>query len=328
MSQSLLGPVFARCGAHLPKIDSAYLDCVSDTLAVLLAARGVEDVRTPFACDWRFDLIEEPEGPHRLDLPPRGQDDLLGRRTGWRPRWQPIVSLDTDLPVWRDMLASGVPVVLVGDAFGLPWTPYSGHEHMDHGFVLEGIEHDGETTAHIVDPYENATQWGRALPVCTRVSLRSLASALTGGRWAVLEPAAAAPAIPPGAVLLGNARAILTSAEQGHYQRFVDQYRPLRMQELTHLALQTWLLTRSRGLHGRWLATLPEDVLAARLRDRFADEVETSWQRAAEITYLALRRVGSGRAAPTSVLTALQTAAEAEAAFAAEVLAGGGQPAC
>src|SRR5258705_9758917 len=49
-------PAYARCGHLLPRVDSAYLDCVSDTLALLLAARGVADVLTPFACDWRFDL--------------------------------------------------------------------------------------------------------------------------------------------------------------------------------------------------------------------------------------------------------------------------------
>lgn len=329
MPQQLPAPVLTGCGEHLSEVDGSLLDCVSDALALLLAHHGFAEPTAPFSCDWRFDLVDTDGAlDHGLDLPPRDQDDLLAMRTGWRPRWRAIGSPHADVAAWSDILAGGSPVVLVGDAFGLPWLPYRGHEHMEHGFVLEGIEPsgpDGDAVLHVVDPYENATQWGRAVPVRTTVQAASVLPALDGGRWAVLEPSGEGGAARPlEEVLAANARAILDAAEGGSYRRFAEQYRPLGVAELHHLALQTWLLTRNRGLHRRWL----ESVATTALAERFAADVEVTWQRTSEMAYLALRRVRSGRAAPTGVLAALETAAEAERVFASAVLTGKGGSAC
>lgn len=49
------------CGLCYDCVDSAYLDCLNDNLAVLLLHVGVADVRTPFACQWYFDF--DPEHP-------------------------------------------------------------------------------------------------------------------------------------------------------------------------------------------------------------------------------------------------------------------------
>lgn len=325
MTDVLLDPVSAPCADHLSRVDSPYLDCVSDTLALLLAHRGVRDVRTPFACDWRFDMVDNATGPAGPDLPPARQDDLLAARTGWRPRWSPVAGLDDDLPRWWARLREGEPVVVVGDAYELPWLPYAGHEHMEHGFILDGLvpAADGRSMcAHVVDPYDNATEWGHATPLTTEVPVPSLATALAGGRWAVLEQAGAPDPPDSATVLADNAAAILDAARTGAYRRFVEQYRPMGTGELTHLALQTWLLTRQRGLHARWLRDLPGTVLGPGMATRFADEVEAGWRRAGEVVYLALRRVASGRAAPTGALTAVQAAGESEARFAADLLAG------
>lgn len=321
MTDTLLTPVFAGCADRLPMVDSAYLDCVSNTLALLLAHRGLPDVRTPFACDWRFDLAGPGDGFAGPDLPPADQDELLATRTGWRPGWLPIGDLNDDLPRWWARLAEDRPVVLVGDAFEMAWLPYAGHEHMEHGFVLEGLSRsaDGTVLAHVVDPYDNVTQWGRATPLTTEVPVSALTAALAGGRWATLERTGLPAPLDPVPQLAGNATAILDAARTGAYERFVDQYRPMGTGELTHLALQTWLLTRQRGLHARWLGDLPEAVLAPELATRFADEVETGWRRAGEVVYLALRRVAAGRAAPTSALTAVRAACEAETRFAADL---------
>ena len=72
--------VFARCEPLLARVDSADLDCVCDNVALLLAHAGVADVRTPFALDWRFDLIDGSGGLPRLDLPPADLPELLAQR--------------------------------------------------------------------------------------------------------------------------------------------------------------------------------------------------------------------------------------------------------
>ncbi|WP_433392213.1 BtrH N-terminal domain-containing protein [Micromonospora sp. KLBMP9576] len=308
MTDLLRTDVAVPCGRFLSQVDGARLDCVSDALAVLLAARGVPDVRDPFARDWRFDLRAGP-APARVALPAPDQDDLLARRTGWRPRWsatEPGTAADS----WRAALREGAPVAVVGDAYHLPWLPYHGHEHMEHGFVVDGLDADG--TVHVVDPYENATEWGRAVPTATRVGLDTLAPALPGGRWAVLVAATTAPEAPdPRAQVAANVAAVRAAADSGAYERFVAAHAPAGRDELENLTLQTWLLARDRGLHARWLADLPAEAVDPGFVARFAD-VERGWRRATETAYLALRRVRGGRRAPGAALDALRTVTAAE----------------
>lgn len=329
MGDHLANDMAAVCSKLLPQVDAVYLDCVSDDLALLLAARDVADVRTPFAQDWRFDLVEREDEPPQVDLPPARQDELLGERTGWRPRWRPITSVDRDLPQWQRELGSGSPVLLVGDAFYLPWLPYQGHEHMTHGFVLVALHptHDehgdtaaGDLTAHVVDPYDNVTEWGAAKPLATSLSVRDLSPALSGGRWAVLVPAAPAEPVSPAVQVAANATAILASAGQGLYQRFADCHRQAGPAGFHSLSLQTWLLARNRALHAQWLAALPPGVIDPALADRFLTEACGGWQRATQMAYIALRRVRSGRTAPRAAFAAVLSAADAEVILARSLL--------
>src|ERR1051326_895056 len=107
MTELLAGRVAESYAPLLPRVEGAYLDCVSDDLALLLAVYGVTDVCTPFAQDWRFDLTERGNGPVRIDLPPADQDELLSQRTGWRPRWRPVRSVERDAPDWQRALGAG-----------------------------------------------------------------------------------------------------------------------------------------------------------------------------------------------------------------------------
>ncbi|MBO4204636.1 BtrH N-terminal domain-containing protein [Micromonospora echinofusca] len=321
---------FVPCADQLRRVDGALLDCVSDDIALLLAARGVDDLRDPFARDWRFVLRRPVVGLPQVELPAADQDDLLARRTGLRPRWRPAGPPGQWADQWRRALHAGDPVLLVGDAYHLPWLPYHGHEHMDHGFVLEGIGADdtgGGPVAHVVDPYDNATEWGRATPLATRLPLADLRAALSDGRWATLVQESAVDATPdPDQQVAANAAAVLRAAGQGTYATFLDAHRSLGRAELANLTVQTWLLARDRGLHARWLADRPAGTRAAALADRFDGEIAAGWRRAAEATYLAARRVRSGRRAPGSALTTVQAVVAAETALARSLEEG--EPRC
>ncbi|HEX6871192.1 MAG TPA: hypothetical protein VF163_08845, partial [Micromonosporaceae bacterium] len=205
------------------------------------------------------------------------------------------------------------------------------------GFVLEGLDPCGrvndlsgaglsaaDVTAHVVDPYRNATQWGQANPLTTALPLADLGPALAGGRWAVLEPASDPVPVHPESALAANAAAIMSAAEHGAYRRFVVRHQRLGPVELEHLTLQAWLLSRSRALHGRWLADLPPAVLDPAQAFRFQGQVAAGWRRVSELSYLALRRVRSGRPAPNAVLAALTSVADAEASFARDLPNGAG----
>lgn len=329
MTELLAGRVAESYAPLLPRVEGAYLDCVSDDLALLLAAYGVSDVCTPFAQDWRFDLTESGNGPVRIDLPPADQDELLGQRTGWRPSWRPVTSVERDAPDWQRALGAGEPVLLVGDAFCLPWLPYAGHEHMDHGFVLTGLGADdgaegpaSDLIAHIADPYRNVTEWGAAEPLATRLPLGELAPALAGGRWAVLVAAPATAPTPPQHRIAANATAILAAADGGGYQRFIADHQQAELSQLQSLSLQTWLLARNRALHARWLAGLAPELVHPSLAGRFETEINGGWQRAMEMSYIALRRVRSGRRAPGAAIAAVEAVARAEASLARSLLSG------
>jgi hypothetical protein len=92
------------------------------------------------------------------------------------------------LDSWAAELGRGNAVAVTADAFFLPWLPYCGNEHMEHGFVVEGVEGGREPVLHVVDPYENRTRRGHARPTTTKVVLGDLGHALDRGAWAVLEP--------------------------------------------------------------------------------------------------------------------------------------------
>lgn len=301
--------VLASCGQFLPRVDSAYLDCISDAVALVLAQAGVVNVREAFAADWHFELVTGDQGLPRPDLPPADLADRLARRTGFTLRWQALSSVSDALPQWHDLLAQERPVLVVGDAFHLPWVPYAGHEHMDHGFVVEGIGADG--VVQLVDPYENTTEWGRAVPLAMSLPAAELAQAVSGGRWAVLERTGEPRPVDVATQLAGNARAV-----DADLRAFVAAHRVLDEPALANLTLSTWLLARNRELHGRWLedvAVALADVGLADLPDRFDREVTRAWKRAAEASYIAGRRLRSGRAVPPVALTALEQATAAEA---------------
>jgi hypothetical protein len=306
--------VSGRCAPLLDRVDSANLDCVSDNVALLLAHAGVADVRTPFALDWRFDLRERADGLPRLDLPPAGLPELLAERTGFTLEWQPVGPLATAVAEWREALAAGEPVLVVGDAFDLPWVPYHGHKHLDHGFVLEGLE-DG--VAHIVDAYDNVTQWGRAEPLATTVLVDDLTAALEGGRWTLLTQVGDPTPLDVAERLAENAAAILEAERDGSYRRFVEAHREPDERTLDNLTLQTWLLARNRSLHARWLA---DQEGLGDLAERFETQVVAPWRRAAETAYMALRRVSAGRQPPPAAFQAAEAAVAAEPALAAELL--------
>ena len=305
---------FADCAALLGRVDSADLDCVCDNVALLLAHAGVADVRTPFALDWRFDLVEGRGGRPRLDLPPASLPELLAERTGFTLEWRPVGALEEAVAEWREALDRGEPVLVVGDAFDLPWVPYHGRKHLDHGFVVEGVE-DGVT--HVVDAYDNVTQWGRAEPLATTVPVADLAAALEDGSWTLLVRVGDAAPLDLGERLADNAAAIVAAEADGSYRRFVEAHREPDEPTLDNLTLQTWLLARNRSLHARWLADQEE---LGDLPERFESEVVAAWRRAAETAYMALRRVSAGRQPPPAALHAAEAAVAAEPALAAELL--------
>lgn len=314
---------FAPCAALLNRVDSALLDCVSDDLALLLAQAGVDDVRTPFASRWKFCLIEDSDGPPRLNLPSRDQDTWLATRTGFTPRWRDVGGdVAAAVLAWHAELNAGRAVLVVGDAFHMPWLPYHRNEHMAHGFVVEGIDPLGESrepVLHVVDPYDNATAYGRAVPLSVKVGLADVALALGDGSWAVLDNVGEPTPLDVPHQVATNAEGILAAERDGSFDRLLDGHADLGKEAVENLALQIWLLVRDRSLHRLWLIDERAELRRIGVEElpaRFEAELVPAWRKASEMAYIATRRVHSGRAAPRSVLDAVRIAAEQETAVA------------
>jgi hypothetical protein len=309
----------ARCADLLHLVDSSMLDCVSDDLALLLAQAGTADIRSPFAQDWRFELDTRPGELPRLALPPADQSDLLARRTGWRPRWHRTGR--TQAPErWSEQLGHGRAVLVLADTWDLDWLPYAGHEHIVHGFVVDEL---AGSEVEVVDPYQNVTAWGEARPTVLRRPLDELLARMPDPvDWAVLEPAGQAEPPDERSQLERNGRAIQAAARAGTPAGFVAAHDGLDEPAARNLALQTWLLVRSRAYHAGWLADAAgrlDDTRLGAFADRFRERVVSGWRRAAESAYLAQRRVMAGRSVPRAVLGLVESVCAVEAELAAEL---------
>ncbi len=317
----MTGPSAAgRWYAAMERADTDLLDCLAVNLAVLLAWHGAADLRTPFAARWRFRLRGDGAGGSRLDLPPQDLAQDLRELAGWELRWQPAADLASELPAWAVACDEGQPVLVVADAFDMPWIPYAGHEHMEHSFIVARVDGDCLT---ITDGYANATEWGAAQPVTATVGRAEIAGLLAGaGRWSVPRPAGSPAAgsadCPLAATTIAqlvrdNANEITAAREAGCYDSFLRGAAALAQAgDLAPVAVDSWLLARSRGLHARWLDSSAAAWVPAKVRLDFAANVATAWTRAAQMSYIGLRRARSGRAVPPALSECLRRACAAE----------------
>ena len=153
-----------NCGVRPGEVDSSCLDCIDVNLATLLLHFGMNPVRPLFACQWYFEFDESSkDGLPVLRSAPLGH--ILETYAGYAIRKIPFEA-GTCLPVLREHLETGQPLLVIGDAFLMPWLPYFGREHMAHSFIVNGFDRC-EQAVLIVDNYYNRTVWGDAVPLET-----------------------------------------------------------------------------------------------------------------------------------------------------------------
>lgn len=296
------------------RVASAYLDCVAVNLAALLQYYAVEDLRSPFACQWYFQFHEDNALPEVLHTP---LAEVILRSTGYAvhtygPQQTSLVQ------VCLDFLSRQKPVLVFGDAYSMPWLPYYQQEHMEHSFIVNGVNQE-QNMFHIVDAYSNQTEWGKALPCTAHLRVETFTHIVEAleterrGTVAVLERVQAAAPLDTALFLRLNAERMLfqLSHEDAlrRFSRFYAQHAE-NVAMLRQFVLGCWLLTRARSLHAVWLADLAgfslSSVVNSSLAQRFQEEVVAPWQQVSDFAYLTLRRVMRGRRAPLTCFEMLE----------------------
>lgn len=265
--------------AGAPSVRAELLDCVQSTLAVLAdrfhgpgshLALGAELRFAPARGEHGFPTVE-PEPDHQLSsaVPALGLTVLADRL---RPRVGDL----------RGLTEEHGALYVLADSYWMPWLPYHLRAHMEHSFLLEP---DG-ARAVVTDAYQNQTQWGPASPGRWELSWDGLPEP---SRVLALAPADGGRPEPVRRIEIGPCDDYL-AAYAGH---------PERLAALNRLAVETWLLTRSRKLHAAFAVTASVPAVEAHLR---------RWDQIATRAFVALRRVQLGKPEPEGLLAELGAA--------------------
>ncbi|MEV0354995.1 hypothetical protein AB0H71_02930 [Nocardia sp. NPDC050697] len=170
-------------------------------------------------------------------------------------------------------------LVAIGDAYAMPWTPYAGQKHIEHGFLVLG-------TDLAFDPYRTITEFGAAVPTVITEPDRRAATITRHLKVEVIDPGACA-AEP------------VSHTDPDATAEYRERLRGGTL-TLDQLALDTWLLARARRVNDRYRPGL------------LAESIE-AWTRASEVVYLALRRAKRGRSVPATYIDAVAAALDVDA---------------
>lgn len=294
------------------------LSCLDANIEVLLRHAGVTETAVLTALGALCSLdVAPPELPVLTPLP---REAWIERCTGLRLTQAPASTGAELIESARAVVGSGSPVLIVADAFTVPWNPYAGHEHHEHGFVVDGF---GEGTVHVVDAYTNTTRYGPTDPGARWVDSNDLISGLRPAgdhfelRHLVGEVTAADPAALAAEAIAANTRAWRAAEVRGRDAAALVAFAEdgLDLDGLAWLSLAVWLITRNRQAHAEWwrrqgAASASEGAQAAVAEA--AESVLEQWRSIQAVSYLAWRRVEAGKPCPTTLAATLTGAAKAE----------------
>jgi hypothetical protein len=267
-----------RWGSVLTALRADALDCLQTTFALITDHAHGPGTHLALGAQWGL-----PSPVPSLDVRLAQARDMLGLVPVKRRRNLAGQAL-------RRVAMPGRYLYVIADAYHLPWLPYAGRQHMEHSFLIDSAADAHSDAFVVVDPYHNDTPWGPARPGAWEVTSARIDAAMAG---------AAALTVAPGSPPRLNVPAVLASNAAGLQAEAVQQYmagaRSMASQAgaLERLVLDIWVACRERLLHAVWLASLHRPPASAPEMAQLAED----WQRLAARSYIAVRRVSSGRAA-------------------------------
>jgi hypothetical protein len=288
-------------------VDLTLLDCFQANVAMVLLLGDVADLTSVLGAQWWFrDAEPEPE----FTFEPEAV--RIERMTGLRAvESSPLPGGIREF--CANALRSGLPPVVISDAYLLPWVPYAGRRHIDHSFVVTGV---GNAGISFTDLYMNRTEWGDARPLDGDLDATVLGRLDRCPRTrARTFEAVGAPDDQPGSLarLAVANRSALGSWGPGDYLAMTRRHigTPAGIEALAEI---TWAVHRRRRLYGEWLTGADRQcpgLFPPRFAERFQQQVGRSWAEASRFAYLSARRMRAGRS-PAAVTGPIEAAAAAE----------------
>lgn len=313
-----LGPGSAEERAALGVLaqggNAELLTCAAANVEAVLRYYRAPEVLTALGSQFFFST--EPSGRY-ASFEHTAEESAVARWTGIELIEDRAEGFDRAMGKLTELLFDGRPVLVFVDAFGVPWNPYSGHEHHEHAFVIDGFDSEANEL-HVVDAYVNATPYGPASPFSSWIPVSRLRGQLRpagdayrmmrfdgGGSAEKLEPESVME------ILNENVAAHRSAAERGEsLARLARWAETEKLDEgaVQWLSLVSWLGTRARSLHLSWLREVdrrfPKLGLAFPLVQGFEGLVG-NWQKTQGTAYMAFRRLAAGRPCPPTLHEAL-----------------------
>jgi hypothetical protein len=289
-------------------VDLVLLDCLQANVAMVFHMAGVADLTSVLGAQWWFRDAEP--GPEFMF---ESEAARIQRMTGLRAV-ESVPGRAGTRAACTDALHAGLLPIVISDAYVLPWVPYAGRRHMDHSFVVTGIDGTGIS---FTDLYENRTEWGAAAPTdgvldaatvgmidrCARTRLWTFVPADTPGNQDCSVPA-----------LVTANRSALTRWRPGDYASMARRH-VRTLWGIETLAEIAWTVDRRRRLYARWLTSASRqcpELFPPRFAERFGQQIEPAWSVVNRFVYLAVRRMRAGRSAGPAVVQSIEAAAAAE----------------
>jgi acyl carrier protein len=256
-------------------VDCELFDCIQVNLAILADHHHGAGTSLNLGRTVTFDPRPGPAGLPTVDRPLAAQREAAERDLG-------VATVPRGTVTGRrlaEVVEPGRTCFAVGDAFELPWLPYLGNHHAEHGFLVEATP-DGWV---VTDGYRNLTQWGPAEPGRWRFEAGELAG-LSAVQVFAVEPAAVTP---------GPVEVRIDEVTVDGYVAAYEAHGN-RVEALDGLTAETWLLLRGRRLHAAARRSLGVDGTA--------EEAHLErWAQLVEQVYLAYRRAARGRPEPPGI---------------------------
>ncbi|MGF7050447.1 hypothetical protein J2T13_004985 [Paenibacillus sp. DS2015] len=293
-------------------VDTNYLDCVCDNIAVLLQNKGIEDANDIFASSWYFDFsIEQNYDVPSLDF--MSLSDRLLRYTGYNFTRNIFYSKSYRETIY-ELLKLERPLIVFGDTYYMPWLAYYEKEHHEHTCIISGIDLQKDTVT-IIDAFQNRTPWGDISPQIVEVPIEALVRAIEYLRtpeyrsyYYLLKENDPDP-ISYIHILNTNQKLILQKVmKENTIHQFSNYYREkfLDHEEAQKFVLSCWLSARARANHYKWLSKLDNNLISDDLIKKFNKNIVLPWRQVSEYSFILSQKIDTLEQVPETCFRILE----------------------